>query len=252
MNSSRDLSKPFLVISTALAIIAGCAWLSSRGDVLAEGGDGSAHAPVLATAGKKGLDDRESSPVILWQDLLEGNRRFMRGALEPKSVVGRRVTLSKGQHPKIAILTCADSRLSPELLFDKNLGDLFVVRTAGNIADPIALGSLEYAVEHLHVKTLLVMGHEKCGAVAAAASGEPMPTVNLTAIVNKISPCLKKVETTTDAAELAMRQVVANVYNSANAILEESPILKHAAETQELNVVKAVYHLESGEVKRLQ
>lgn len=253
MGMPRILPKPFLYLFGCLVLFAGYFVASSYSSVRADDHNNTQNANIASNAKKtKEAEEREASPILLWQDLTEGNRRFMRGAMEPKSVLARRVTLAKGQHPKIAVLGCADSRVAPELVFDKNLGDLFVVRTAGNIADPIALGSLEYAVEHLHVKTLLVLGHEKCGAVAAAATGAQMPTVNLAAIVNKITPALKKVESTNDAAELAMRQVIANIHNSASLLIDESPILKHAAESQELNIVKAVYQLETGEVKRLQ
>ncbi|MBI3818294.1 MAG: carbonic anhydrase [Planctomycetes bacterium] len=231
-----------------LILSAGAYVTYSRVNVLAGERDGEGAASHAA----KGEEERAVSPLVLWQDMLEGNRRFMRGSLEPKSILGRRQMLVKGQHPKIAVLGCADSRVAPELLFDKSLGDLFVVRTAGNITDPIALGSLEYAVEHLHVRTLLVLGHEKCGAVAAAAAGQAMPTLNLDAIVNKITPALRKVENCNDPVELAMRQVIANVHQSAMSIVEDSPILKKATEAHELTITKAVYYLESGEVKRLQ
>lgn len=190
--------------------------------------------------------------VQLWQDLMEGNRRFMRGAMPPRSLLSRREELVKGQHPKIAILGCADSRVAPELVFDKSLGDLFVVRTAGNITDQIALGSLEYAVEHLKIHTLIVLGHEKCGAVAAAASGEKMPTVNLTAIVNKITPALKSMEPVSEPGELAIRQVEANIHFSAKNLAAESPILHHAVESGELTILKGIYKLASGEVRKLQ
>jgi carbonic anhydrase len=196
-------------------------------------------------------EDAEPTAAQLWQELTEGNRRFMRGALSPKQVIGRREQLASGQHPKVAVLGCADSRVAPEIVFDRNLGDLFVVRTAGNITDPIALGSLEYAVEHLHVHTLVVLGHEKCGAVAAAASGQPMPTPGLSAIVNKIAPSLKNAAAATDAGDFSLNQVVANVHASADSVVRESAILQRAVDAHELTVLKGVYKLASGEVQRL-
>ncbi|MFN0206332.1 MAG: carbonic anhydrase [Planctomycetota bacterium] len=212
----------------------------------------SAHAFINVRAEEPRAAAGEPTSIQLWQDLLEGNRRFMRGAIPPRSVLSRREELAKGQHPKIAILGCADSRVAPELIFDKSLGDLFVVRTAGNVADPIALGSLEYAVEHLKVHTLLVLGHEKCGAVAAAASGEKMPTVNLTAIVNKISPALKGMEPVAEPGELATRQVEANIHLCAKNLAAESPVLHHAVETGTLTILKGIYKLTTGEVRKLQ
>src|SRR4030095_1594582 len=88
-----------------------------------------------------------------------------------------------GQHPGAMILGCADSRVPPELIFDRGIGELFVVRSAGNIAEPVSTGSLEYAVEHLHVKVLVVLGHEKCGAVQAALADGKLPSPNLEALV---------------------------------------------------------------------
>ena len=88
----------------------------------------------------------------------------------------------------MVVLACSDSRVAPELVFDKNLGDLFVVRSAGNIAGPIGISSIEYAVEHLGGSVLVVLGHTKCGAVTAACSEEKMPSPNLQEIVDKINP----------------------------------------------------------------
>ncbi len=104
-----------------------------------------------------------------WQRLKDGNQRFAADRLEGKDVdAARRQELTAGQHPFAIVLSCADSRVPPEIIFDQGLGKLFVVRVAGNISEPFALGSIDYAVEHLHVPLIVVLGHEKCGAVAAA------------------------------------------------------------------------------------
>src|SRR4051795_13565486 len=108
--------------------------------------------------------------------LLEGNGRYARHKEQhPDETLARRKELETGQHPFAVILSCADSRVPPELVFDQGLGDLFVIRVAGNIADDDVLGSIEYAVEHLHTKLILVLGHEKCGAVSAAVEGNHDP-----------------------------------------------------------------------------
>ena len=97
--------------------------------------------------------------------LKEGNERFATDRLEHKDMgAARRTELTAGQHPFAAVLSCADSRVPPEIVFDQGLGDLFVVRVAGNVGEPFALGSIDYAVEHLHVPLIVVLGHEKCGA----------------------------------------------------------------------------------------
>src|SRR5262245_40561826 len=104
--------------------------------------------------------------------LLAGNARFVaHRERHPDITVRRRRALVSSQHPFAVILGCADSRVSPELLFDEGLGDLFVIRVAGNVVDDVVLGSIEYAVEHLGTKLIVVLGHEKCGAVSAAVAG---------------------------------------------------------------------------------
>src|SRR3982750_1745082 len=115
----------------------------------------------------------------LWNALAAGNHRFVTGKTEPHHLVARRKQLTTTQNPHIAVLSCADSRVPPELIFDQGLGDLFVVRSAGESADPLSVGSIEYAFEHLGTSVVVVMGHQKCGAVTAACSGEKAESPNL-------------------------------------------------------------------------
>lgn len=191
------------------------------------------------------------TPEEIWSDLMDGNRRFVAGRPKTRPLVTAREHLVNGQHPQVIVLGCADSRVSPELVFDKNLGELFVVRTAGNIADPIALGSLEYAAEHLHASVIVVLGHEKCGAVAAAASGEKMPTPSLDAIVKKIFPAIEKYTICAQGDQLLGLAVEANVKQSAHDIVAESTILQKEVAERKLTVIRAVYKLKTGEVQRL-
>lgn len=187
----------------------------------------------------------------VWEDLLEGNRRFVAGTPQERALVQTRQELAKGQAPKVMVLGCSDSRVSPTLVFDKSLGDLFVVRTAGNVADPIALGSLEYAAEHLHTSVLVVLGHDRCGAVSAAAGGGKLESRNLKAIVTRINPALKPLREKSKGDELVRRGVEANVHLVAQTILAKSKILAELAQGEKLTIVKAVYRLASGEVARL-
>jgi carbonic anhydrase len=138
------------------------------------------------------------------------------------------------------------------VLFDQSLGDLFVVRSAGNIADAIGLGSIEYAVEHLGSSVLVVMGHTSCGAVKAACSGEKMPTANLQAIVDQIDPAVIRAKQHAQGDELIDAAVRENVRQSANDILAHSAVLKHELDEGKLTVIEAVYSLETGEVARLE
>jgi carbonic anhydrase len=188
----------------------------------------------------------------VWADLVAGNKRFMAGQCGTRDVVKARQGLTEGQSPKVIVLGCADSRLSPELIFDKNLGEIFVVRSAGNIADKIGLGSIEYAVEHLHSCVIVVLGHEKCGAVAAAAEGGKMPTDNLKEIVKRIDPALKEHRKAgLEGALLAAKGVESNAKLSAAELLKNSPILKKEVAAGKVKIVTAVYHLGSGEVVRV-
>lgn len=202
----------------------------------------SAHKTEKAEKGPSGEE--------IWKDLMEGNKRFVEGKHTTPQLVSMRQGLVAGQKPKAIILGCADSRVPPELLFDKNLGEIFVVRDAGNIADPVGLGSIEYAVEHLHVNLIVVLGHESCGAVAAAVSGEEMPTKNLQAIVDRIQPALEGSSTCPIGGKANFDCVKLNVERSAEDVIKQSPIIKEAVK-EGLTVVKAVYKLDTGEVTRL-
>ena len=109
-----------------------------------------------------------ASATAVLEKLAQGNKRFVAGTPEAKNLVVRRAELAKGQKPGACVITCSDSRVCPEYIFDTSLGDLFVVRTAGNVVGHFELGSVEYAVEHLHVAVVIVLGHTACGAVTAA------------------------------------------------------------------------------------
>lgn len=184
------------------------------------------------------------------QLLMEGNKRFTQGNFAVKDMgATRRENLStKGQEPFAVVITCSDSRVPPELLFDQALGDIFVIRTAGNVVDQIAIGSVEYAVEHLGSPLVVVMGHEKCGAVKAAVDGGEAPG-SISAIVDKITPSVQKAQaagfTGSDLCESACLENI----GSTIADLLKSPIIKHFLKDDKLKVVAAKYHLGSGEVK---
>lgn len=126
-----------------------------------------------------------------------------------------------------------------------------MVRSAGNVADKIGLASMEYAAEHLHVPVLLVLGHEKCGAVTAASTGDKMPTENLQALVDEIAPGLARLKARYQGPELVHHGVEANVTATANEVIERSPLLRKAVEEGHLLVVRAVYSLDDGRVRWL-
>jgi carbonic anhydrase len=191
------------------------------------------------------------SADAIWADLMEGNKRFMAGKPKARPLVSLRQSLAGSQHPNVIVLACSDSRVAPELIFDKSLGELFVVRSAGNIADAIGVGSIEYAVEHLGGSVLVVMGHTKCGAVTAACSGDKMPSTNLQAIVDKINPAVAIAAKSAKGDALIEEAIVQNVHRSAQDVLASSEILQHFVADGKLKVIEAEYQLDSGAVVRL-
>ena len=210
---------------------------------------GGWRAPLLA--GEPAPKGKLPSAAELWATLVAGNKRFMAGKPQARALGPLRQQLPRGQYPPVIVLGCADSRVSPSLVFDQTVGELFEVRTAGNIADDIAVGSIEYAEAHFLSPVLLVLGHEKCGAVAATLEGEKTSSRGVEAIVKKISPAVEKVTSKAQGDALLALAVEANVHQSAQDLLEGSPGLRKAVDGGQLTVIKAVYKLASGEVTRL-
>lgn len=176
-------------------------------------------------------------------NLVEGNTRFINEKyLNDHISADYRKELAKGQHPFAVIVTCSDSRVSPELVFDQGLGDLFVIRTAGEVVDELEIGSIEYAVEHLGAKLVVVLGHESCGAVSAAVTGGEMPK-NIASIVNQIKPAVVKAKTQT--GNLISNAIINNVNLVVDKINNNSDVLK---EMKDVKVVGAVYSLTNSKV----
>ncbi|PYX71231.1 MAG: carbonic anhydrase [Acidobacteria bacterium] len=184
-----------------------------------------------------------------WNDLAAGNHRFVLGKTAAHDFPAQRKALTKTQHPRVAVLSCSDSRVPPELVFDTGLGELFVIRSAGEDDDPLASGSLEYAVEHLGSSMIVVMGHQSCGAVTAACSGAKAESVNLDAVVGPIvSSCAKIAPTRLESLDLAVRD---HVHRVAQEVLAKSEILKKAFDEGKLTIIEAYYSLDTGEVTKL-
>lgn len=187
-------------------------------------------------------DHVESQPALA--KLKEGNSRFVSGKPSPKNLVEQRQSLVSGQKPYAIILTCSDSRVSPEHIFDAGLGELFVIRNAGNIAEPIALGSIEYAAEHLGSALLVVMGHESCGAVKAACASEHAEG-NIGAIVSELQEAVKF------GGKDSAKVVVENVKCALESIRSKSGICAHLEKEGKLRIAGAVYSLATGQVSYL-
>lgn len=181
--------------------------------------------------------------------LLAGNRNYATGnAIRPDQTLSRRAELVKGQQPFAIVLTCADSRVAPEIYFDQGLGDIFVLRNAGNVLDDHIIGSIEYAVEHLGSSLIIVVGHAKCGAVSAAVAGGHAPG-HLPSIVQSIQPAVA--HTAKAPGDKVDNAVRANAQLVVNELTQCGPIISEAVAKKKLKIVAARYDLASGRVEVL-
>lgn len=179
--------------------------------------------------------------------LMDGNQRYVAGKPErPNQGGDRRAAVAKGQQPFAVILGCADSRVAPELLFDQGLGDLFVVRVAGHVLSDVALGSIEYAAEHLKTPLIVVLGHQKCGAVEAALKGGEAPG-QIGSLVRAIKPAVDKVKG--QPGDPLDNAVKANVELVVAQLAAAKPIIAELAEHGKLKIVGARYKLDTGVVE---
>ncbi|HEX7387512.1 MAG TPA: carbonic anhydrase [Castellaniella sp.] len=181
--------------------------------------------------------------------LIQGNQRYVSGKTRNHDLVHERRVLVSGQNPYAAILGCADSRVSPEYAFDSGLGDLFVTRVAGNFVNDDILGSLEYSVAVLGVPVILVLGHEKCGAVDAAVKavthGEKFPG-QIQSLVAAITPAVQRLDPQKPGLlEAAIEQ---NVRDSMADLASTSDIIAKAVQARKLKIIGGVYRLKTGKV----
>ena len=204
--------------------------------------------PVVAPVYKR--TEVISSPDVAKQLLIEGNGRFLSGKPLSKDLSStRRIDLMQnGQHPFAVIVSCSDSRVPPELLLDQALGDLFVIRVAGNVITPVELGSVEYAVEHLKAPLVVVLGHEECGAVTAAVQGGEAPG-SIAAIIDKIKPAVDGAKNLgLTGKDLIEKSADLNIQN-AMVDISGSPIIKEGVHSKQVKVLGAKYDQDEGALK---
>jgi carbonic anhydrase len=179
--------------------------------------------------------------------LLDGNQRFMQQmSKNPDRSIMRIHEVSQAQHPFAAFLSCADSRVPPEVVFDEGIGDVFDIRIPGNIVTTETLGSLEYATEVLGVQLIIVLGHERCGAVMAAVEGEELPG-HIRSFVKAIEPVL--VSARNKQGDLLDNAVVANINYQIERIKQDSGLINQKLSSGNLKIVGGRYDLDTGEVK---
>jgi len=186
--------------------------------------------------------------------LVDGNKRFHHDAQKhPHEELTRRMKLkAEGQHPFATIVACSDSRVPVELLFDQGVGDLFVIRVAGNVVGRDETGSIEYAVGHLHCPLVVILGHRDCGAVTAATkSVDDTPSVE--ALLDYIAPAVERTQAVSFIShEIFIDEAVKqNILQGMTDLIEQSAICRCAMQTGELRVVGAMYHIGSGQVEWL-
>lgn len=195
---------------------------------------------------KESQDKLTASDAI--QLLKEGNNRFVAHMEVNRDLLKQVDQTSAGQFPFAAVLSCIDSRVPVELVFDQGIGDVFSARVAGNIVNEDVLGSIEYACKVAGSKAIVVLGHSKCGAVTAACKGVELG--NITALLSKIQPAVNEIKPTVDdfTADAIETVSIANVKHSIANIRKDSPILAEMEENGDIQIIGAIYQVDSGKV----
>src|SRR5213596_2957257 len=192
-------------------------------------------------------DQPSVAPAEAISKLKEGNGRYTSGNLQhPGQTTERRTELAKTQHPFATIVSCSDSRVPPEIVFDQGLGDLFIVRVAGNVINDEGLGSIEYSVDHLGTRLIVVLGHQSCGAVKAARetiAAKSKAPGHIESLVTAIKPAVDS----TAKGDLETT-VKANVKNVVQALRASTPILKAKVDSGDVQVIGGYYSLDTGAV----
>jgi carbonic anhydrase len=194
------------------------------------------------------MTESKRTPADAWREMQRGNERFVSGEpLHPRQDVERRQEVAAAQFPHAALFGCSDSRLSAEIIFDKGIGDLFVVRNAGQVISDSVIGSLEYAVGVLKVPLIVVLGHDSCGAVAAAIDSvgpdAPVLPPHITSLISKIVPAVKRVGAEGDAMDVGRE----HLRDTIAELIAESELISDAIAAGELAVVGANYRLLEGQ-----
>lgn len=197
-------------------------------------------------------DQEKITPAGAVEMLKQGNRRFVEKKMYDRDFSEQVAVTSKGQYPFAVVLSCIDSRVPAEVVFDQGIGDIFSCRVAGNIVNEDVLGSMEFACKLAGSKAVVVLGHTKCGAVKGACDDAEMG--NLTALLKKIKPAVEAEKTETgvrNSANAAFVDKVAdlNVRMVMNQIKKESPVLNAMVESREIELVGGMYNVDTGEVE---
>jgi carbonic anhydrase len=208
--------------------------------------------PPLSTDVVTGDEQQAMTPEMVLADLKAGNERFVAGKLTPRDYLAQASATASGQYPKAVILSCLDSRVPPEIIFDQGIGDIFVGRIAGNFEDTGMLGSFEFATKAAGSKLIVVLGHTACGAIKGAANDVELG--NLTAMLDNFDAAIAAAREGTEGAddasnpELVNMAIETNVRQTMADILERSPVIAEMVANGEVGIAGGVYDLASGRV----
>ncbi len=204
----------------------------------------------MATASHPPIPENVMTPEAALKRLLEGNARYVAGEFNDRDYSETRAVLTQGQNPYAALLSCADSRVSPELCFDEGRGDLFVNRLAGNYVSLDMLASLEYGAVVLKAPLIMVLGHTECGAVKSAITAEKdhfdFPG-HIQTITTQLRSAVKAAEKS--GGDLLAATIVENIKINVDNLKDSTPLLRRLVEQGKLLVVGGLYHLDSGKVE---
>jgi len=195
-------------------------------------------------------DNNHDNNLAPLEKLKAGNEKFVSGhPVHPHETPDRIRELKKGQHPFVVLVSCSDSRIPPELIFDQGLGDIFSIRTAGNIIGDYELGSIEYAIEHLHCKLIVVLGHENCGAIQAyETSGKEKHNDHIQKLVDYIASEEEEKIIPDSLRSNIDILVKANITHGVNLLKLSTPVLKLLVDKNEITIIGAYYDLDTGKV----
>jgi carbonic anhydrase len=192
------------------------------------------------------------TPDALWDALVKGNKQFVAGKLAYDKLKDERAQLRNAQAPPVTVLSCSDSRLPPELVFNQSLGALFVVRSAGGVTDTLGLGSIEYAITKGYTSLIVVIGHEGCGAVTSALAGDDPASPYILALAQRIRTAFGGIVWDPKDPKMVRKAIEANARASAAWLPAQSRIVRDAVLTGKLKIVAAYYSLETGEITKLE
>jgi carbonic anhydrase len=192
------------------------------------------------------------TPDQLWSAMLQGNKQFVGGKVDYDNLKAERDLLKASQYPPITVLACSDSRVPPEIIFNQSIGGIFVVRSAGNVADDFGVASIEYAISQGWTKLIVVLAHEECGAVKASLGTADPGTPALLALARRIRTSFVGIPYDPNDKENVHKAAEANARASAAQLLANSPMIRDAVATGRIKIMTAYYELSTGQVKKVE